>query len=150
MTDLRLQSRHLSDLDSLAAALAAFGADVPVWLFEGSMGAGKTTLIQALCHHWGVPGPVQSPTFSLVNEYETTAGEIIYHFDLYRLRSEAEAYDIGLEEYLDSGRRCLVEWPSQAPALLPPDALRIDLSVDLPTGTRTIFARHPRAVLIHP
>jgi tRNA threonylcarbamoyladenosine biosynthesis protein TsaE len=148
MSELRLVSTDLADLDALARKLADFGAAVPVWLLEGSMGAGKTTLIQALCRHWDVVGPVQSPTFSLVNEYETAAGEVLYHFDLYRLKTETEALDFGIEEYFDSGRRCLVEWPSQIPSLLPSDALTIFIEVDA-NGHRPIWAQAPQLVTPH-
>lgn len=148
MPELRLVSRDLADLRPLAQQLAQFAAEVPVWLLEGDMGAGKTTLIQALCREWGVARPVQSPTFSLVNEYETTAGKTIYHFDLYRLKTETEALDFGIEEYFDSGRRCLVEWPTQIPSLLPPDALTICIDVDA-AGHRTIRATKPQFATPH-
>jgi tRNA threonylcarbamoyladenosine biosynthesis protein TsaE len=78
------------------------------------MGAGKTTLIKEICHQLGVAQSVQSPTFSLVNEYVDAKGQPVYHFDLYRLKNAQEAFDIGLEEYLDSGNLCLIEWPEQA------------------------------------
>lgn len=149
MPELHLVSRDLADLGAVAQQLARFAAEVPVWLFEGEMGAGKTTLIQALCRGWGVVGPVQSPTFSLVNEYETTSGETIYHFDLYRLKTETEALDFGIEEYFDSGQRCLVEWPSQIPSLLPPDALQIHIDTDA-SGHRTIRATKSQLVTPHP
>ncbi len=88
-----------------------------IWLFRGEMGAGKTTLVKEICRQLHVESCVQSPTFSIVNEYETTEGEIIYHFDLYRLKNLREAIDIGIEEYLDSKRLCLIEWPEQAEEL---------------------------------
>ncbi|MFM6949376.1 MAG: tRNA (adenosine(37)-N6)-threonylcarbamoyltransferase complex ATPase subunit type 1 TsaE [Aquirufa sp.] len=88
-----------------------------IWLFRGQMGAGKTTLIKEICQQLGVNHHVQSPTFSLVNEYLTKHGETIYHFDLYRLKNVQEALEIGIEEYLDSGNICLIEWPEQAEEL---------------------------------
>jgi tRNA threonylcarbamoyladenosine biosynthesis protein TsaE len=88
-----------------------------VWLFRGQMGAGKTTLSKELLKQLGIDQNVQSPTFSLVNEYQTNAGETVYHFDLYRLKNIQEALAIGIEEYLDSGHICLIEWPEQAEEL---------------------------------
>ena len=88
-----------------------------IWLFRGEMGAGKTTLVKEIGLQKKVRTMVQSPTFSLVNPYETEAGELIYHFDLYRLENVHEAIDIGIEEYLDSGHLCFIEWPERAESL---------------------------------
>ena len=88
-----------------------------IWLFRGEMGAGKTTLVKEIGLQKKVQMRVQSPTFSLVNPYETEAGEFIYHFDLYRLENVHEAIDIGIEEYLDSGHLCFIEWPERAESL---------------------------------
>lgn len=81
--------------------------------FHADMGAGKTTLIKAIAKEMGVEDVTASPTFSLVNEYETNDREIIYHFDLYRLNTEEEAYDMGIDEYFYSGNMCLIEWPEK-------------------------------------
>jgi tRNA threonylcarbamoyladenosine biosynthesis protein TsaE len=89
----------------------------PIWLFRGEMAAGKTTLVKEICRQKNVQNIVQSPTFSLVNPYETETGELIYHFDLYRLENVQEAVDIGIEEYLDSGNLCFIEWPERAEVL---------------------------------
>lgn len=83
------------------------------------MGAGKTTLIKALCNHLGVNEVVSSPTFSLVNSYRYGTDQLFYHFDLYRLERLEEALDIGIDEYLDSGHRCCIEWPQRILSLLP-------------------------------
>jgi tRNA threonylcarbamoyladenosine biosynthesis protein TsaE len=88
-----------------------------IWLFRGEMGAGKTTLVKEIGRQKKVQNIVQSPTFSLVNPYETLSGELIYHFDLYRLENIHEAIDIGIEEYLDSGNLCIIEWPERAESL---------------------------------
>ena len=133
---MTLRIRSLDDLDAVAASLVDAGRAYPVWLFDGEMGAGKTTLIKAVCHRLGVINTVQSPTFSIVNEYVTGTGEPVYHFDCYRLRNEAEALDSGLEEYIDSGARCLIEWPERIAGLLPPDAWTIQLRVE--NGERII------------
>jgi len=81
-----------------------------IFTFTGNLGAGKTTLIREMCHHLGYKGDVTSPTFSLVNEYNM-GSDLIYHMDLYRIKSIEEAYDIGIEEYLYSGEYCFIEWP---------------------------------------
>ena len=118
--------RSLSDLPQAAQFVLAAAADETVFLFYGPMGAGKTTLIKAICEELGITGQVSSPTFSLVNEYVNDELSV-YHFDLYRLKNETEALDFGIEDYLDSGNLCLVEWPEKLGALLPERFLRISL-----------------------
>ncbi|RRB13993.1 tRNA (adenosine(37)-N6)-threonylcarbamoyltransferase complex ATPase subunit type 1 TsaE [Larkinella knui] len=127
---MTLRFRSLAELDTVAGHLIDAGSRYSVWLFDGEMGAGKTTLIKAVCQRLGVVNTVQSPTFSIVNEYVTNSGEPVYHFDCYRLRNEEEALDSGLEEYIDSGERCLIEWPERIAGLLPPDAWTIHLRVE--------------------
>lgn len=97
--------------------LEAINHGPKIWLFRGEMGAGKTTLVKEIGQQIKVKSIVQSPTFSLVNPYETESGEIIYHFDLYRLENVHEVIDIGIEEYLDSGHLCFIEWPERAEIL---------------------------------
>ena len=97
--------------------LEAINLGPKIWLFRGEMGAGKTTLVKEIGQQLKIKSIVQSPTFSLVNPYETESGEIIYHFDLYRLENVHEAVDIGIEEYLDSGHLCFIEWPERAESL---------------------------------
>ena len=97
--------------------LEAINQGPKIWLFRGEMGAGKTTLVKEIGQQLKIKSIVQSPTFSLVNPYETESGEIIYHFDLYRLENVHEAIDIGIEEYLDSGHLCFIEWPERAEIL---------------------------------
>ena len=89
-----------------------------IWSFEGEMGAGKTTLIKAICNTLGVIDEVSSPTFSLVNEYKTKDGKTIYHFDFYMIKNIEEVYDIGYEDYFFSGNICLIEWPEKIKELL--------------------------------
>jgi tRNA threonylcarbamoyladenosine biosynthesis protein TsaE len=105
--------------------------------FEGEMGAGKTTLIQAMCRKLGVTGVMGSPTFSIINEYGSENG-IIYHIDLYRCRSEEEAIRAGVEECLYSGDLCLVEWPSRAEGIFPDDTITLFIS-RLDQNTRKII-----------
>ena len=97
--------------------LEAINIGPKIWLFRGEMGAGKTTLVKEIGQQLKIKSIVQSPTFSLVNPYETESGEIMYHFDLYRLENIHEAVDIGIEEYLDSGHLCFIEWPERAEIL---------------------------------
>ena len=94
------------------------GLDYKIWIFEGEMGAGKTTLIKAICKNLGVMDEVSSPTFSIVNEYKTVEGKTVYHFDFYRVKSIEEVYDIGVEDYFYSGNICLVEWPEKIKEIL--------------------------------
>ena len=108
-----------------------------VILFEAEMGTGKTTLIKALCKALKVEDTISSPTFSLVNEYETTNGELIYHFDFYRLKSEEEALDFGIEDYLYSGNFCFLEWSEKIPNLIPDKHTTIKIRV-LENGNREL------------
>ncbi len=105
--------------------------------FDGEMGAGKTTFIKAVCNELGVIDTVNSPTFSIVNDYATADGRHIYHFDFYRLKSPQEALDFGIEEYFASGSLCLMEWPEQIEPLLPDDTLQVTIAVGS-DGSRTI------------
>jgi len=109
--------------------------------FHAEMGVGKTTLIKALVGELGVRDMASSPTFSLVNEYEGRDGERIYHFDLYRLNTEDEAYDMGIDEYFYSGDWCFIEWPEKTPNLIPIDHAAIHLKL-LPGGKRLLELRN--------
>ena len=102
---------ELGNLTTVAKQVIDVCKSVKIWLFDGEMGSGKTTLISEICTQFGVTNRVQSPTFSIVNEYQTIDNQTIYHFDCYRLKSLNEALDIGLEEYLSSGYYCFIEWP---------------------------------------
>lgn len=106
-------------------------------LFYGSMGVGKTTLIKELAKQLGVTDYLSSPTFSLVNEYETETNEMLYHFDFYRLKNEEEALDIGFEEYLSTNSWVLIEWPDKIVGLLPQNAVKLQLTKNQ-DSTRTI------------
>ena len=97
-------------------------------LFNGKMGAGKTTLIKALCKKMGIIDTVSSPTFSLVNEYQTINNEIVYHFDLYRIKDQQEALDFGIEDYFYSNNWCFIEWSSNIPDLIPAEHTIITIS----------------------
>ena len=129
MPQMILRSEGLSDLNPIAAGILSDCKNVRVFAFSGNLGAGKTTLIQRLCQALGVSEAVTSPTFTLVNEYFSPQGSV-YHFDFYRIEAEEEAYDVGLDEYFDSGAYCFVEWPERIPTLLPPEVAWVDIQVD--------------------
>ena len=99
-----------------------------IFAFHGEMGAGKTTFIHRLCEYWCVDGAVGSPTYSIINEYRCPAGKI-FHIDLYRLIDEQEAVRAGVEDCLDSGTVCLVEWAERAPSIFPPETVHIFLEL---------------------
>lgn len=109
-----------------------------VFAFCGKMGAGKTTFIKALCEALGVTDVVNSPTFSIVNEYRVAStGALVYHFDFYRLRRLEEAVDIGCDDYFCSGALCFIEWPELVEGLLPPDAVKVSIE-ERPDGSRCL------------
>ncbi|PKB18558.1 tRNA (adenosine(37)-N6)-threonylcarbamoyltransferase complex ATPase subunit type 1 TsaE [Flavobacterium sp. 5] len=108
-----------------------------VILFNGEMGVGKTTLIKQLCKTLGVNDATSSPTFSLVNEYQTTNNQTVYHFDFYRLNKETEALDMGVDDYLYSGNWCFIEWSEKIENLIPEQHTVITIQL-LPTGERLL------------
>lgn len=118
MSSLQFEAVTINKLDETARSLIQSITQQTLWCFEGEMGAGKTTFIKVICKELGVTGEVTSPTFSLVNEYRTASGDTVYHFDFYRIRSIEEVYDIGYEDYFDSGHICLIEWPSNIASIL--------------------------------
>ena len=125
------------DLGWLAAAVLDFAGDVPVWCIDGEMAAGKTTFIKEVCQCMGVKDVVNSPTFSLVNEYMDEEGDPVYHFDFYRLNNLDEAYEAGLHELIESGYMCFIEWANALPELLP--LPRIHIAIQVLGGTTRSF-----------
>ena len=123
-----LTASSTDQLADIASQIISFSSNNRVFLFYGDMGAGKTTLIKALCHYLGSEDNITSPTFSIVNEYIGTDSSI-YHFDFYRLKTQTEALDMGFEEYLYSGNYCFIEWPNKIPELLPLHYNRIKIEV---------------------
>jgi tRNA threonylcarbamoyladenosine biosynthesis protein TsaE len=104
----------LNDLSVVATEICSYFATQKIVCFVGEMGVGKTTLIKQICKSLGVNENSSSPTYSIVNEYLDASGNLIYHFDLFRIKNERELFDIGFEEYLYSGNICLIEWPQIA------------------------------------
>jgi tRNA threonylcarbamoyladenosine biosynthesis protein TsaE len=119
--------RHLS---VAAKQLLRYSGEKKIFAFYGSMGAGKTTIIKAICEVLGAVDIVSSPTFTLVNEYRTSGGESLYHIDFYRIKKQEEVYDFGLEEYLTGDSYCFMEWPELIEEILPPETVIVRISVD--------------------
>jgi tRNA threonylcarbamoyladenosine biosynthesis protein TsaE len=122
----------IKDKKHLAAAAGKFlnhYGDRRIFAFYGSMGAGKTTIIKAVCKALGAVDIVSSPTFTLVNEYRTISGETLFHIDFYRIRKQEEVFDFGIEEYLDGNSYCFMEWPELVEEILPETTVKVRISV---------------------
>jgi len=136
------RSVTVSDLELLAQEIVGKLNTVTVWLFRGEMGSGKTTLIKIICKALGVKEAMSSPTFSIVNEYQTIDKKKVYHFDFYRIKDEVEAIDIGTEEYFYSGCPCFIEWPEKIPSLIPLQYAEVNIQVETDTKRIIAFAVH--------
>ena len=136
---MELKINNLEEIGAVAEEFIRLAMqEDTVFAFNGQMGAGKTTFIKALCEALGVSEVVTSPTFSIVNEYRSDeTGELIYHFDFYRIKKIDEAYDMGSEDYFYSGAVCLIEWPELVEDLLPGNTVWVDIRVN-DDDTRTI------------
>ena len=136
-----MKTIQITSLDTIHEAAKEFIAnmyDRTVFAFHGKMGAGKTTFIKALCEELGVEDVINSPTFAIINEYRSeTTGELIYHFDFYRINKLSEAEDIGTEDYFYSGALCFIEWPEKVEDLLPGDVVDVTITEN-PDGSRTV------------
>ncbi len=139
MVEKVFHSNKPSDQIDLVKYIASQAKLNPIVLFKGKMAAGKTTLIKNICNFLKVKDDISSPTFSLVNEYETEIGRTIYHFDFYRIEDEIEALDMGCEEYFESGHLCLIEWPSKIENLLPESVVEVE--IELKDKQRVIAVR---------
>ena len=134
----RLVIHNLSEIDQVAREFLSLVGEGRIIAFFAPMGAGKTTFTTAICRCLGVKeDAVSSPTFAIINEYRTAAGEPLFHFDFYRITKEEEALDIGLFDYLDSGFTCIMEWPENIERLLPDETLRVKIEVES-DGSRAI------------
>ena len=136
-----IKIRDTDDIPQAAEALLGLLPRRGVVAFHGEMGAGKTTLIREMCRQLGVEDNVNSPTFSIVNEYHTADGERIYHFDCYRIDRAEEALDFGCEEYFASGDLCLIEWPEKIEGLLPEGFRTVSIKV-LDDGMRKVTVQN--------
>ncbi len=135
---MEIALNSLNQIHEAARTFISAMADRTVFAFYGKMGVGKTTFIKALCEELGVTDVINSPTFAIVNEYRSdTTGELIYHFDFYRINKIEEVFDFGYEDYLYSGALCLIEWPELIEELLPADAVKVRLE-EQEDGTRVI------------
>ena len=131
---------EIDSLDQITEAATKFVAEMgdnTVFAFHGEMGAGKTTFIKAICEKLGVEDQITSPTFAIVNEYRSNSGELIYHFDFYRIKNESEAFDFGYEDYFYSGSICFIEWPEKIESLLPNDIVNVTIS-EIENGKRIV------------
>lgn len=133
------QISDLSHLQESAKLLLNHFSDERVFAFYGTMGAGKTTFIKAICHELGSNDYVTSPTFALINEYTTKSGSVIYHFDFYRIKKVEEAFDLGYEDYIFSGNYCFIEWPEMIEQLLPAGIVEVRIKEDV-KGIRQVEA----------
>ena len=136
-----IQIKSLAEIDKAAHEFIAYASASPlqsnIFAFFGQMGAGKTTFIKAICRALGVEDDVNSPTFTIVNEYRSAKGFPVYHFDFYRINNIAEALDIGTDEYFGGDGICLIEWPEKISEILPDDCFKVYVNVDT-EGNRTV------------
>lgn len=134
---MEIQVKNLEALPEAARTFLQHIGENRVFAFLAPMGAGKTTFIAEVCRQLGVADIANSPSFSIINEYQAAGGDLVYHFDFYRLNDENEAREIGAEDYFYSGNLCLIEWPERVEGILPEETVvvRIDVNED---GSRTI------------
>ncbi len=132
-----IKINNLEEYPSAAKKFIAAMGDNRIFAFYGGMGSGKTTFIKSVCEEMGVEEAINSPTFAIVNEYESQEGETIYHFDFYRIKSIAEVYNMGYEEYLYNNAYCFIEWPELIEELLPEEAVKVTITEEEDTS-RTI------------
>ena len=136
-TTIRIES--LEKIQEAAKNFVANMGDNTVFAFYGKMGAGKTTFVKAICEELGVEDTITSPTFAIVNEYRSDlAGELIYHFDFYRIKKLDEVYDMGYEDYFYSGAICFIEWPELIEELLPGNTVKVSIE-ELESGEREVI-----------
>ena len=121
--------KHKKDLPFAGRRLLEHSAGSRIFAFYGSLGAGKTTIIKAICNLLGASDMTSSPSFTLVNEYRTPEGESLYHIDFYRIKNTEEVFDFGLEEYLYGGSYCFMEWPELIEELLPAGTVKVRINV---------------------
>lgn len=126
---MEISIKKISDLPFAAEKLIKSIPDKRIFAFYGSMGAGKTTIIKAICEYLGATDLVSSPTFTIVNEYRTNHQESLYHIDFYRIKKTEEIFDFGVEEYFAEGAYCFMEWPELIEDYLPVDTVKVRISI---------------------
>ena len=134
---MTIRIEGLQDIQRAARQFVEAMGERKVFAFYGPMGVGKTTFIKAVCEQLQVDDAITSPTFAIVNEYQTRQGMPVFHFDFYRIRKIEEVYDMGYEDYLYSGALCFIEWPELVEGLLPEDTLKVNITTN-DDGSRTI------------
>lgn len=137
---MKLYINNLSEIRSVAQQFISQMGSHTVFAFYGSMGAGKTTFIKAVCEELGVSETITSPTFAIVNEYKNGAGNPVYHFDFYRINKVEEAFDFGYEDYFYSGNICFIEWPELVESLLPENTVKVSIT-ETEDGLREVEMR---------
>jgi tRNA threonylcarbamoyladenosine biosynthesis protein TsaE len=123
--------KHKKDLQAAGKKLLKNYSNSRIFAFYGEIGAGKTTLIKAICESLGATDLVSSPSFTIINEYRQSKGEPLYHIDLYRIKNRNEMLDLGIEEYFSSGSYCFIEWPEIIEEILPASTVKIIISVGI-------------------
>ena len=135
---MEIRIENIEKIREAAREFVANIGDSTVFAFYGKVGAGKTTFIKAVCEELGVEDVITSPTFAIVNEYRSDAsGELIYHFDFYRVKKIEEVYDMGFEDYFYSGALCFIEWPELCEEVLPEDTVKVTIE-ESSDGTRVV------------
>lgn len=134
---MQIEIKNLEELPAAAREFIEKMDDHAVFAFYGSMGAGKTTFIKAVCKELGVTETVASPTFAIINEYRGGDGNPIYHFDFYRIHKLEELFDFGYEDYLYSGHTCFIEWPELVEQILPENTVKLSIR-ETESGSRMI------------
>lgn len=134
---MQLEIQSLDTIDNSAKEFIKLMGNNTVFAFYGEMGAGKTTFITAICKALGVEDNITSPTFAIVNEYRSDSGELIYHFDFYRINKIDEVFDFGYEDYFYSGSLCFIEWPEKVEDLLPHDVIKVEIK-EQENGSRLV------------
>ena len=130
--------KSINELGGVSRKLLVKYPQKKIFAFYGELGAGKTTFIKAVCENLDVADNINSPSFAIINVYNTQRNDEIYHFDFYRLKSLEEAFDIGYEDYFYSGCYCFIEWPEKIETLLPEDTVRVYLEISKQDDTRII------------
>lgn len=138
MQDITFEINSIDELSAVSDHLVSLRDKSNIIAFYGNMGAGKTTLIKNLCAKLGVQDEVNSPTFALVNEYQTETFDSVFHFDFYRIKSLEEVFDIGYEDYFYGGNLCLLEWPELIDPLMPEHFIKVEITLGNTDDSRVI------------